>query len=108
MADLDVAALFLKFSREKLLEYDWPRLRACVESLTDEQVWWRPNPSSNSIGNLILHLTGNVRQWLVASFEQLPDDRDRPREFAERERPGPSCSSGWRQRCSRARRCCRA
>ena len=85
MADPDVAALFLKFSREKLLEYDWPRLRACVESLTDEQVWWRPNPSSNSIGNLVLHLTGNVRQWLVASFEQLADDRDRPREFSERQ-----------------------
>lgn len=85
MADAHLADLFLKFSRERLIDLDWPRLRACVESLTDEQVWWRPNDASNSIGNLVLHLNGNVRQWLVASFEKLPDDRDRPREFSARE-----------------------
>lgn len=72
---------FLEFSRHKLLEQYWPRLRACVESLSDEQVWWRPNESSNSIGNLALHLNGNVGQWLVASFNRLEDRRDRPAEF---------------------------
>lgn len=77
-------SLFLDFSRRKLLEQYWPRLRACVESLTDEQVWWRPNAASNSIGNLILHLNGNVRQWLIASFQRLEDRRDRPAEFHER------------------------
>ena len=75
---------FLEFSRHKLLEQYWPRLRACVESLTNEQVWLRPNEDSNSIGNLILHLNGNVRQWLVASFNHLQDARDRPAEFKER------------------------
>ena len=84
VADLSPTALFLDFSREKLLEQYWPRLRGCVESLTDEQVWWRPNEASNSIGNLILHLNGNVRQWLVSSFNQLEDTRDRPAEFSER------------------------
>ena len=79
-----VSGLFLEFSRRKLLEEYWPRLHGCVESLTEEQVWWRPNDTSNSIGNLILHLNGNVRQWLVASFNQLEDSRDRPAEFAER------------------------
>ncbi len=78
----DVSPLFLKFSRHKLLEHYWPRLRAAVEPLTDEQIWWRPNPASNSIGNLILHLNGNVRQWLVASFNRREDGRDRPAEFA--------------------------
>jgi hypothetical protein len=81
----DIATLFLEFSRRKLLEQYWPRLRGCVESLTDEQVWWRPNDASNSIGNLILHLNGNVRQWLVASFNRLEDSRNRPAEFDERE-----------------------
>ena len=76
--------LFLTFSRKKLLEQYWPRLRACVAPMTSEQVWWRPNEASNSIGNLILHLNGNVRQWLVASFNCLPDDRNRPAEFSER------------------------
>ena len=80
---MSTATLFLQFSRRKLLEQYWPRLRGCVESLTDEQVAWRPNAESNSIGNLILHLNGNVRQWLVASFNRVEDTRDRPREFRE-------------------------
>ncbi len=84
MADADVSALFLAFSRAKLLDQYWPRLRTCVESLTDEQVWWRPNDASNSIGNLLLHLNGNVQQWLVAPFDRLADARDRPAEFAKR------------------------
>ena len=79
---LDVTHLFLEFSRHKLLDHYWTRLRACVEPLTAEQVWWRPNEASNSIGNLILHLNGNVRQWLVASFNRQDDLRDRPTEFA--------------------------
>jgi hypothetical protein len=74
--------LFLEFSRHKLLDQYWPRLRACVESLNEDQVWWRPNPASNSIGNLVLHLNGNVTQWIVASFRKLEDTRDRPAEFA--------------------------
>jgi len=78
----DVTSLFLEFSRRKLLEHYWPRLRASVELLTDEQIWWRPNAASNSIGNLILHLNGNVRQWLVASFNRWEDARNRPVEFA--------------------------
>lgn len=80
----ELAADFLAFSREKLLEQYWPRLRTCVESLNDEQIWWRPNDASNSIGNLLLHLNGNVRQWLVSSFNHQADKRDRPAEFAER------------------------
>lgn len=77
--------LFLEFSRRKLLEQYWPRLHGAVESLTDEQVWWRPNPASNSIGNLVLHLDGNVHQWLVGAFSGSPDLRDRPAEFAQRD-----------------------
>ena len=79
--DADVTGLFLEFSRRKLLEHYWPRLRASVETLTESEVWWRPNEASNSIGNLILHLNGNVRQWLVDSFEGREDKRDRPAEF---------------------------
>lgn len=81
-ATLTPSSLFLDFSRKKLMEQYWPRLRACVESLSDEQIWWRPNPSSNSVGNLVLHLNGNMRQWLVGSFNREEDRRDRPAEFA--------------------------
>jgi len=76
------ANLFLCFSRDKLVNQYWPRLRKCVEPLTDEQIWWRPNAASNSIGNLMLHLNGNMRQWLVDSFNLAEDKRDRPAEFA--------------------------
>jgi hypothetical protein len=79
----NTTTLFLEFSHRKLLEQYWPRLRGCVESLTNEQVWWRPNRASNSVGNLILHLNGNVQQWLVAPFNGMEDTRDRPAEFKE-------------------------
>lgn len=81
----DTSKLFVEFSRNKLLEQYWPRLRACVESLSEEQVWWRPNDSSNSIGNLLLHLNGNVTQWLIAPFQHLEDTRDRPAEFSRKD-----------------------
>jgi hypothetical protein len=81
----DLTPAFLAFSRAKLLDQYWPRLRASVESLTADQLWWRPNDASNSIGNLVLHLDGNVRQWLVASFNRQPDTRQRPAEFAGRD-----------------------
>jgi uncharacterized damage-inducible protein DinB len=83
--ELKTATLFLEYSHKKLIEQYWPRLRQCLESLTDEQIWWRPNSTSNSIGNLLLHLNGNVRQWLVASFTHAEDKRNRPAEFAQRE-----------------------
>jgi len=81
-SDTQLFKLFLDFSRKTLVEQHWPRLRQCVEPLTEEQIWWRPNPASNSIGNLLLHLNGNVIQWLVASFNREEDKRNRPEEFA--------------------------
>jgi uncharacterized damage-inducible protein DinB len=81
----DITTLFLEYSRRKLVDEYWPRVRTSVESLTEEQVWWRPNEASNSVGNLLLHLNGNVRQWLIASFNGVGDARNRPAEFAERQ-----------------------
>jgi uncharacterized damage-inducible protein DinB len=81
--DLDFSALFLDFSRRQLLEQYWPRLKQCVEPLNDDQIWWRPNEASNSIGNLLLHLNGNVSQWLLTSFARQQDLRNRPLEFSE-------------------------
>ena len=81
----DVSAAFIELSRERLMDEWWPRLRQTVESLSEAQVWWRPNEASNSIGNLILHLNGNVRQWLLTSFSHADDARNRPAEFAERQ-----------------------
>jgi hypothetical protein len=60
------------------------KIKHCFGQLTDEQVWWRPQELMNSIGNLVLHLCGNVRQWIVAGIGGAPDVRDRPGEFSER------------------------
>src|SRR6185437_417467 len=74
---------FIDFSREKLNEY-WPRICRSMDSLTPEQIWWRPNDASNSIGNLLLHLNGNIRQWILAPLGGFANTRDRDAEFAER------------------------
>ena len=60
------------------------RIKHCAGQLSDEQVWWRSHPSLNSAGNLILHLGGNLRQWIVAGVGGAADVRNRPAEFAER------------------------
>jgi hypothetical protein len=80
--DSQLASLFLEYSRQKLYGRFWPRMKECIAPLTEQQIWWRPNDASNSIGNLLLHLDGNVRQWLVDSFNRNQDERNRPAEFA--------------------------
>jgi hypothetical protein len=59
------------------------RIKHCLGQLNDEQVWWRSQPNLNSIGNLILHLCGNLRQWIVSGLGGASDVRNRPAEFAE-------------------------
>jgi hypothetical protein len=84
-ADADaIAKNFVEFSRKKLMEECWPRVCSCLDWLTEEQIWWRPNEESNSIGNLLLHLNGNLTQWVVAALRNEPDHRRRDTEFAER------------------------
>ena len=61
-----------------------PKIRKCLKHMNEEDIWWRPNESSNSAGNLILHLAGNIRQWIVSGVGQNPDVRDRQSEFTER------------------------
>ncbi len=60
------------------------KIRHCVDQLSDQQIWWRPADELNSIGNLMLHLSGNLRQWIVAGLTGAADTRTRPAEFSER------------------------
>ena len=53
----------------------------CLNQLNDDQTWWRPAESMNSIANLLLHLSGNVRQWIVSGVGGAPDTRRRQEEF---------------------------
>jgi uncharacterized damage-inducible protein DinB len=75
---------FIQNARELLKREYLPKIERCVEKLTDEQVWWRPNPESNSIGNLLLHLSGNARQWIVCGLGGASDKRERQKEFDQR------------------------
>ena len=59
-------------------------IRHCVNQLSEDQVWWRPAESMNSVANLMLHLCGNVRQWLVSGVGETVDIRERQKEFDQR------------------------
>jgi uncharacterized damage-inducible protein DinB len=61
-----------------------PRIVECLGQLSDEEIWWRPNEASNSVGNLLMHLCGNVRQWIISGLGGAPDVRERDKEFSER------------------------
>lgn len=82
---MDVAQVFLERSRYYLRDEYRTKLRRSVETLPADALWWRANDASNSVGNLLLHLTGNVRQWIVTGVGRAPDSRDRASEFAARE-----------------------
>src|SRR3981081_3772330 len=75
---------FLSESQHSLAAYHMPRLIRCLKMLSEREIWWRPNAASNSAGNLVLHLSGNVRQWIVSGLGKAPNARDRDREVAER------------------------
>ncbi|HEX5229632.1 MAG TPA: DinB family protein [Bryobacteraceae bacterium] len=74
---------FLQFSADKL-EQLHSRIQDCLARLTPEQIWARHSESENAVGNLILHLSGNVRQWIGSGVAGLPDHRERDAEFDAR------------------------
>ena len=71
-------------ARHSLVKHHLPRIERCLRLLSEKEIWWRPNASSNSAGNLVLHLNGNVRQWIVAGLGGIPFSRERDKEFSER------------------------
>lgn len=81
------------------------QIRAAVAPLTDEQIWWRPNEASNSIGNLIVHLSGSLNYYLGRNLGGIPFDRDRAAEFAERRHiPKGELMASFDEMVSRAER----
>lgn len=81
---MSIAASFLERSRYYLCTEYPLKIRAAVEALPPERLWWRPDERVNSVGNLLLHLSGNVRQWIVSGVGGQPDVRKRDIEFAAR------------------------
>jgi uncharacterized damage-inducible protein DinB len=83
MATESWASEFTAFATDKLSR-QMAQITCCVKLLRDDEVWFRSNANTNSIGNLLLHLTGNLRQWMLGGLAGEPVTRARPEEFAQR------------------------
>jgi uncharacterized damage-inducible protein DinB len=79
-----IGSEYISYSRRRLLKEYFPKIKSCLEQLTDDDVWWRAHETDNSIGNLILHLSGNIRQWIITGIGGGKDVRNRQEEFDER------------------------
>lgn len=77
----DVARALLNEFHRRVIEESVPRIKKCLDMVEESQVWFRQNDQVNSIGNLILHLTGNARQWILSGLMGQDDHRKRSREF---------------------------
>src|SRR5262249_51297793 len=80
----DLAKTTLDALQSRICRVFPAQIRAAVEALDDDQVWWRPNETSNSIGNLVLHLSASLNHYLNRGYGGLDYTRDRDAEFAER------------------------
>jgi len=77
--DVALAAL-----RGRITQIIPSQVRSSIEALNDEQLWWRPNEHTNSVGNLVLHVSGSMRYYLSRGVGGYEYNRNRPAEFAER------------------------
>ncbi len=90
MDHIDLAADFVTYARAKLAR-QLAQIVRCARLLSEREIWHRANGHCNSVGNLILHLTGNVRQWIVSGVGGESFARDRQAEFAQ-QGPLPTAS----------------
>src|SRR4051812_4968291 len=74
---------FLTSAADKLAE-NLDRIETCLTELPPAALWARDSEHENAVGNLLLHLEGNVRQWILSGIGARPDQRDRPSEFSAR------------------------
>lgn len=100
MNDITLEAL-----RSRITKVFPAQIRAAVDTLTDEQLWWRPNEESNSAGNIVLHLTGSLNHFLNRNIGGMDYTRDREAEFAERRAiPKPELMAMFDEMIARAER----
>ena len=95
-----VRELAREFRRRMQGEYV-PRTGRCIALLTEAQCWSRPEGQGNSIANLLMHLAGNIRQWVLVPFDGQPDTRTRDLEFSARPGPGAPSAAQLHERFAR-------
>jgi uncharacterized damage-inducible protein DinB len=81
---VELSQLVLETLRRRITEILPMQIRSCVEELSEEQLWWRPNEQTNSVGNLVLHVSGSMRFYLSRGVGGIDYTRNRPAEFSER------------------------
>jgi uncharacterized damage-inducible protein DinB len=81
----DTERYFIECCRTKLTKEYLLKIESCLQQLSDENIWWRAHESNNSIGNLLLHLAGNIRQWVFHHLGEREFRRDRDLEFSQRD-----------------------
>jgi hypothetical protein len=86
---MDTEADFLTTAADKLAE-NMDRIEVCLTELPADALWARDSANENAVGNLLLHLEGNVRQWILSGIGAETDERDRPGEFSARTGAGAS------------------
>jgi len=74
----------IKEVKRRLFDESVPRLKKCLSQLNEEEIWHRPNEQTVSVGNLVLHLCGNVTQWILCGLGNEADKRVRHEEFDEK------------------------
>ena len=79
----ELGQTLIEDTRKRLVDAYPAQVRAALETLSDDQVWWRPNPAANSVGTLILHLVGSTHHFLGRGVGDSEYTRDRPAEFVE-------------------------
>jgi uncharacterized damage-inducible protein DinB len=84
MANENLDELVMQAMTSRITKILPTQIRACLEELSDEQIWWRPNESSNSIGNLVIHLSGSLTHFIARGIGGMEYQRNRPAEFSER------------------------
>lgn len=82
----EIGTALIREARRRIYDESLPRIRRCLAELSVDEIWARPNEQTVSAGNLVLHLAGNVRQYIVATLGGVPDVRERSKEFSN---PGP-------------------
>jgi len=97
-ADADLSAELIRQSKRRLIEESLPKIRSCLGQLSVDEIWSRPNEQTVSAGNLVLHLSGNVRQYVIATLGGVPDVRTRQAEFDEK---GPMPTADLLERLDR-------
>lgn len=79
----EITALLLSEFHRRVFDESFPRIKKCLDELSETEIWKRPNENTASVGNLVLHLCGNARQWIISGLSGEKDTRKRSEEFSE-------------------------